>query len=172
MNNPHKPITEHSGSKYIREIYNCVDGTKSLVDVYAVIEAFKVTCPARQHAIKKLLCAGIRGKGGEVEDLQESIDSMFRAVEMQVERERREKEKEVEKYIEKEEERVKEEIKQYVCSKCLKDEHALCTGKSINSSISCSCNICKNIETVKEKGWEGLKKIKEKKEKEREDANP
>lgn len=92
MNNPHKPITEHSGSKYIREIYNCVDGTKSLVDVYAVIEAFKVTCPARQHFLKKVLCAGIRNKGSQLADLREAQDALYRAMELQEGREAREKE--------------------------------------------------------------------------------
>jgi len=48
----------HSGNKYLREI-QLRDGK---VDVYAVPKAFDVRCPARQHAIKKLLCAGIRAK--------------------------------------------------------------------------------------------------------------
>ena len=68
-----------SGSKYLRSIQT-VD---SRVDVYAVIEAFAVTCPARQHAVKKLLCAGIRGKGGEAQDLAEARDAVDRAIQMQ-----------------------------------------------------------------------------------------
>jgi len=32
-----------------------------LVDVYDVLKAFNVTCPAMQHAIKKMLCSGDRG---------------------------------------------------------------------------------------------------------------
>ncbi len=34
-----------------------------------------------QHAIKKLLCSGIRGKGSAVQDLTESIDAIKRAIE-------------------------------------------------------------------------------------------
>ena len=68
----------HSGKKYMRTI-TLVDGR---ADVYAVLDAFGVTCPARQHAIKKLLCAGLRGKGDELQDLREARDAVDRAVEM------------------------------------------------------------------------------------------
>lgn len=68
-----------SGSKYLRDI-STVSGK---VDVYAVLDAFAVTCPARQHAIKKLLCAGLRDKGGELQDLTEARDAIDRAIQMQ-----------------------------------------------------------------------------------------
>jgi len=68
-----------SGSKYLRKMNCLVDGR---ADVYAVLEAFGVTCPARQHAVKKVLCAGIRGKGGELQDLNESRDAIDRAIQM------------------------------------------------------------------------------------------
>ena len=71
-------VFAHSGSKYLRQIH-LVDGR---ADVYAVLDAFAVTCPARQHAIKKLLCAGLRGKGDELQDLREARDAVDRAVEM------------------------------------------------------------------------------------------
>lgn len=71
-----------SGSKYLRPIQT-VDGC---VDVYAVLDAFDVRCPARQHAVKKLLCAGIRGKGDEAQDLLEARDAVDRAVQMQAAR--------------------------------------------------------------------------------------
>jgi hypothetical protein len=51
--------------------------------VYSVLEAFDVRCPARQHAIKKLLCAGQRGKGDVVQDLIEARDGVSRAVDME-----------------------------------------------------------------------------------------
>jgi hypothetical protein len=57
------------------------------VDVYAVIEAFDVRCPGRQQAIKKLLCAGLRGKGSQVEDLIGADAALSRAVELQRSRE-------------------------------------------------------------------------------------
>lgn len=70
-----------SGSKYLRDITPyLVDGK---ADVYAVLKAFNVDCPARQHAIKKLLCSGIRGKGDTVQDLNEAKDAIARAVQLE-----------------------------------------------------------------------------------------
>lgn len=60
-----------------------VDGTNgAVVDVYCVLEAFGVTCPAVQHAVKKLLCAGIRGKGDRGQDLAEARDAIERAIQL------------------------------------------------------------------------------------------
>lgn len=73
-------VTNKSGSKYLREV-PCRIG--ELVDVYAVIDAFAVTCPARQHALKKLLCSGIRGKGDVLQDLRECRDAVTRAIQME-----------------------------------------------------------------------------------------
>lgn len=69
----------HSGSKYLRTIQL----QENRVDVYAVLEAFNVTCPARQHAIKKLLCSGIRDKGDTKQDLNETLDAVKRAIELE-----------------------------------------------------------------------------------------
>lgn len=66
-------------NKYIRTIKGIDHGTAD-VDVYAVLAAFDVTCPARQHAIKKLLCAGIRGKGNAAQDLTEAGQAVDRAI--------------------------------------------------------------------------------------------
>src|SRR4051812_43998294 len=84
------PIRSHAGSKYLRRIHPADGvGEPIMVDVYCVLEAFKVTCPATQHAIKKLLCAGIRGKGSQLQDLDEAINSSGpRAIELQAIRER------------------------------------------------------------------------------------
>jgi len=68
-----------SGSKYLRHIA-LIDGK---TDIYAVLDAYAVTCPARQHAIKKLLCSGIRGKGDVMQDLKEARDAIDRAIQMQ-----------------------------------------------------------------------------------------
>lgn len=54
------------------------------VDVYDVLKAFEVKCPAIQHAIKKLLCAGIRGHKGRRQDLAEARASIGRAIELEV----------------------------------------------------------------------------------------
>lgn len=68
-----------SGSKYLREMKCLVDGK---ADIYSVIETFQVKYPARQHAIKKILCSGIRGKGDELQDLREARDAIDRAIQM------------------------------------------------------------------------------------------
>lgn len=69
--------------KYNRPIRPSTGGEKPIVvDVYAVLVAFSVTCPARQHAIKKLLCAGLRGKADEVTDLKEAEVALRRAIQM------------------------------------------------------------------------------------------
>lgn len=76
-----------SGNKYHRRIPSVEDISGFTVgDVYSVLEAFQVTCPARQHAIKKLLCAGIRGKGDSLQDLRETKDAVVRAIELETQR--------------------------------------------------------------------------------------
>lgn len=74
-------------NKYLRIIRSAINGQGSVeIDIYAVLEAYAVTCPARQHAIKKLLCAGIRGKGDSTQDLTEAKESVERAIQMEVAR--------------------------------------------------------------------------------------
>jgi hypothetical protein len=49
------------------------------VDVYRILKIFNVTDPCIQHAIKKLLVAGGRGAGKDInKDIQEAIDSLVR----------------------------------------------------------------------------------------------
>jgi len=74
-------MSGHSGNKYLRQPIGLIDGK---MDVYAVLLTFGVTCPARQHAIKKLLCAGLRGKGDAVQDLSEARDAITRAIQIEV----------------------------------------------------------------------------------------
>lgn len=64
--------TDYGRTKYRRRIQDIDNPNAVVVDVYSVLEAFGVTCPARAHAIKKLLAAGVRGKGNEVSDLEEA----------------------------------------------------------------------------------------------------
>ena len=74
-----------SGSKYHRVIRPSLsaDGAAPItVDVYDVLTAFAVTCPAIQHAIKKLLCPGMRGAKSERQDIHEAIVSLYRAMEL------------------------------------------------------------------------------------------
>lgn len=77
-----------SGNKYHRRIHELAEHrpagkTESsiTVDVYSVLTAFAVTSPGLQHAAKKILCAGIRGKGSRVQDLREARDALDRAIE-------------------------------------------------------------------------------------------
>lgn len=65
-------------SKYNREIIG-LDGKTTTVDVYRVLDAFKVADPATQHAIKKLLCLGLRGHKDYLTDLNDSIESLQKA---------------------------------------------------------------------------------------------
>lgn len=81
---PYDPVAEvqeqklainPASSKYNREILG-LDGRKALVDVYRVLVAFDITDPELQHALKKLLCLGIRGKGDYRQDLEEAVLSL------------------------------------------------------------------------------------------------
>lgn len=64
-------------NKYQKEIKSEV-----FVDVYDVLKAFNVTCPATAHAIKKLLCPGQRGIKDKEQDLSEAMASIKRAIEL------------------------------------------------------------------------------------------
>ncbi len=50
------------------------------IDVYDVLVGFGVTCPARAHAIKKLLATGQRGHKDEEQDLREAGQAINRAI--------------------------------------------------------------------------------------------
>lgn len=81
-------ITEHEGKKYLRVIKSAIREEGFInVDVYAVLVAFKVICPARQHAIKKLLCAGERNKGNALNDLMDASAAINRAIELERDKE-------------------------------------------------------------------------------------
>lgn len=90
-------IEQHGGSKYLRTIHAAIMPKESgalvpeiKVDVYCVLKAFNVHCPATQHAIKKLLCAGLRNKADRMTDLKEAIMAMDRAVDLEECRQQRE----------------------------------------------------------------------------------
>jgi hypothetical protein len=75
-----------SGGQYERTIYARRGKMSIVIDVYCAIEAFAVRCPAVQHALKKLLCAGIRGKGDTLQDLHEARDAIDRAITLEEQR--------------------------------------------------------------------------------------
>lgn len=66
-------------NKYQRKIRT------EIVDVYDVLRAFDVTCPALQHAAKKILAPGQRGHKDRLTDLKEALQSVQRAIEMEME---------------------------------------------------------------------------------------
>jgi hypothetical protein len=59
--------------------YSRVLRSGATLDVYDVLDAFKVENPAVQHALKKMLCSGSRGYKDYQTDIQEAIDSLERA---------------------------------------------------------------------------------------------
>lgn len=64
------------GEKYRLLIRDRKTGETIWVDVYDVLEAFKITCSAMAHAIKKFLVAGKRGVKGYDKDCNEGINSV------------------------------------------------------------------------------------------------
>lgn len=52
------------------------------VDVYDVLVAFGVTCPAMAHAIKKMLMPGQRGSKDADQDKREAIQAIERSIEL------------------------------------------------------------------------------------------
>lgn len=77
-----KGIESHAGKKYLRTIRSAVDGSEVQVDLYAILVACGVTCPALAHCAKKILFAGQRGKGDRQQDLVEARDALDRAIEL------------------------------------------------------------------------------------------
>lgn len=57
------------------------------IDVYDVLTAYEVSCPAIGHAVKKLLCPGQRGHKDRLTDLKEAAVSIERAIQLAAEAE-------------------------------------------------------------------------------------
>ena len=74
-------VTEHSGNKYHKKIVG-FGGDVVTVDVYRVIDAFNVTDAGLQHALKKILMPGLRGKGGTMQDLEEARDAVSASIDL------------------------------------------------------------------------------------------
>ena len=64
-------------NKYQRQV------PSTTIDIYDVLKAWGVTCPATQHAIKKLLQPGERGHKDKLTDLREALASIERAIEIE-----------------------------------------------------------------------------------------
>lgn len=74
---PHQiePVPLKPQNSYQRTIIG-LDGSKCVVDVYRVLDAFKTDSPALDHAIKKILCPGTRHAKTREQDLKEAIKSI------------------------------------------------------------------------------------------------
>lgn len=77
----------NEGDKYKRLIVT--DEGELMVDVYDVLDAFEITCPALAHALKKALCTGTRGVKGFDQDIDELIGSLLRAKTLRMNRAKR-----------------------------------------------------------------------------------
>lgn len=53
-----------------------------IIDFYRICDLYKINDACYQHALKKLLCVGIRGHKDTREDIQNIIDTMQRKLEM------------------------------------------------------------------------------------------
>jgi hypothetical protein len=75
---------DHTGSKYLRLIHSTTSPapTAIVVDCYDMIDALNITCPAVQHAFKKIAYTGVRGKATYEQDLTEAIDALKRAIQL------------------------------------------------------------------------------------------
>lgn len=73
-----KSEAKKDGKKYHREIIGFC-GTKVEVDVYRVLDAYKTESASIDHAIKKLLCTGLRGHKDFVTDIDNAIESLEEA---------------------------------------------------------------------------------------------
>ena len=70
-------------NKYSRKIHDLRDPEQWVeADIYSVLVAWSVACPARAHAVKKLLCAGQRGAKSELQDLEEARAAIDRAIQL------------------------------------------------------------------------------------------
>ena len=91
-----KPVRSHSLTALLADLepdmtsnkmpnpYN-VEINGQPADVYTILLAYGVTCPATGHAIKKLLCAGRRGGGkNRLQDLAEAQVALARAIDLEV----------------------------------------------------------------------------------------
>ena len=84
---------EDAPNKYMRVIKvievapsEVVQFVKVEVDVYDVLNAFPVNCPAMHNAGKKILAAGTRGYKDSLQDKNEAINCIKRSIEMEQQR--------------------------------------------------------------------------------------
>jgi hypothetical protein len=131
-----------AGAKYRRTIRDCLGGNDTCtVDVYSVLQAFAVVNPALQHAAKKVLCAGIRGKGSFRQDVTEAIEALQRALVLE--------KVTVEEYLDERGKKVAVRTKAQVLAE-RKNNFGCCDRYADRKACDCletaadGCNICGN----------------------------
>jgi hypothetical protein len=72
---PDSSKPKEDGNKYHRTIYGLC-GTPVKVDVYRVSDAFPTGSAPIDHAVKKMLCAGLRGHKDKLTDIDNAIESL------------------------------------------------------------------------------------------------
>ena len=80
-------LSDHAPSargnpKYDREIQGKYGTGSCIIDVYSVIDAYAMTNPQLQHAVKKAVLTGGRGHKDERQDLVDIRDSAQSALDM------------------------------------------------------------------------------------------
>ena len=85
-----RKVVEHDKkNKYSRKIKTISLGNVDhaiYADVYDVLTAFEVVNPAMAHAVKKMLAPGQRGAKGTIQDMKEAVESIERAIELELEK--------------------------------------------------------------------------------------
>lgn len=82
-----KTVEHDKKNKYSRKIKTISLGNVDhaiYVDVYDVLTAFEVVNPAMAHAVKKMLAPGQRGAKDTIQDMKEAIQSIERAIELEM----------------------------------------------------------------------------------------
>lgn len=75
-----KPVEQPAGVVVTKPVNKYAVTMPQPSDIYDILVAYNVTCPAVQHAVKKLLCAGKRGHKSREVDLAEAKAAIERAI--------------------------------------------------------------------------------------------
>ena len=89
MGDPDNPFTtpdeddvwKQMAEKELSKYHVLING--KLTDVYDILVAYRITNPADQHALKKMLKPGQRGSKDGIQDRREAIVSLQRAIELE-----------------------------------------------------------------------------------------
>jgi len=77
-----RDIERHKDVNPYHRTLHSIDGHKVVTDVYRVLDAFDTGSAEIDHAVKKLLCGGLRGSKGKLQDYSEAIKSIEAAIKL------------------------------------------------------------------------------------------